>query len=85
VQQQPTTQAPGQARRQDLGAGGGKNQKEGPKTRRGAHFQNRVLDVCNNRGAKCEMGGNRFQMGGRAPLDPAGNDPAPGVYCFALK
>jgi len=48
----------GQARRQDLGAGGGKNQKGGP------HFKNTVLDVCSNRGAKREMGGHRFQMGG---------------------
>ena len=54
----------GQARRQDLVAGGAKNQKRGP------HFQNTVLDVCSNQRAKREMGGHRFQMGGRAPLAP---------------
>jgi len=50
-----------QARRQDLAAGGGKNQKERPKTRRGAHFKNAVLDACSNQGAKREMGGTDFK------------------------
>jgi len=40
-----------QARRQELAAGGAKNQKGGP------HFQNTVLGVCSNQGAKREMGG----------------------------
>jgi len=54
-----------QACRQDIAAGGDKNQKEGPKTRRGgAHFNNTVLDVCSNQGAKREMEGYIFQMGG---------------------
>ena len=35
-----------QARRQDLAAGGARNQKGGP------HFLNTVLDVCSNRLAK---------------------------------
>ena len=48
-----------QARRQDLAIGGAKNQIEGPKSRRGAHFQNTVLDVCSNRGTRHEMGGTR--------------------------
>jgi len=60
-----------QARRQDLAAGGAKNQMEGQKNKSGASFsKNIVLDVCSNRGAKREIGGQRFQMGGRAPLPP---------------
>jgi len=58
-----------QARGQDLAAGGAKNQKGGP------HFKNTVLDVCNNRGAKREMGGHRFHMG-----VPGNTGDAP-VYC----
>ena len=57
-----------QARRQDLAAGGGQKPDGGAKNRRGATFLNTVLDVCSNRGAKREIGGQRFQMGGRAPL-----------------
>jgi len=53
-----------QARRQDLAAGGTKNQKGGP------HLKNTVLDVCSNPGAKREMGGHRFQMGGPGTTDP---------------
>jgi len=52
-----------QARRQDLAA-------RGPKTRRGPHFQNTVLDICSNQLAKSEMGGHRFQMGGPVTLPP---------------
>ena len=60
-----------QVPRQDLAAGGVKNQKEGP------HFQNKVLDVCSNRGAKRVMGGHWFQMGGPGTTGPpAGDDPA---------
>jgi len=40
-----------EARRQDLAAGGAKNQKGGP------HFKNTILDVCSKRGAIREMGG----------------------------
>jgi len=53
-----------QARRQDLAAGGAKNQKGG------AHFKNTALDVSSNQGAKREMGGHGFQIGGRTPLPP---------------
>jgi len=45
---------------------GAKNQKEGPKTRKGRHIfkiQYSVLDVCNNRWAKREMGGTDFKWG----------------------
>jgi len=55
---------------QDLAARGAKKQKEWPKNRGWSHFYNTVLDVCSNQGAKREMGGHRFQMGGRAPLPP---------------
>ena len=66
-----------QACRQDIAAGGDKNQKEGPKTRRGgAHFNNTVLDVCSNQGAKREMEGYIFQMGGPdTTAPPAGHGP----------
>jgi len=50
--------------------GGAKNKKRGQNQKGGPHFYNAVLDVCSNRGAKREMGGHRFQMGGRAPLAP---------------
>jgi len=33
-----------------------------------------VLDVCSNQGAKREMWGHIFQMGGRAPLPPTAGD-----------
>jgi len=49
---------------------GVKNQKKGQKTETGPHFKNTVLNVCINQRAKREMGGHRFQMGGRAPLAP---------------
>jgi len=66
-----------QALRQDLAAGGGpKTKRRGQKQEPGPHLQNTVLDVCSNKGAKREMGGHRFQMGGRAPLlHPAGDGP----------
>ena len=44
-----------QARRQDIAAGG-------------PHFKNTVLDVCSNQGAKREMRGTDFKLGGRALL-----------------
>jgi len=40
-----------QARRQDLAAGGAKNQKRGP------HLKNTIQDACSNQGAKREMRG----------------------------
>jgi len=45
-----------------------KIRRRGQKPAGGAHFKNIVLDVCNNQGAKCEMGGTDFKWGGRAPL-----------------
>jgi len=59
-----------QAHRQDLAVGGPKNKRRGQKPEGGPHFENTVLDVCSNMGAKREMGGHIFQMGGRAPLAP---------------
>jgi len=60
---------------------GAKNQKEGSKTRRGPHFKNTILDVCSNRGAKREMGGHRFQMGGPGTTGPpAGDGPDLAMY-----
>jgi len=57
----------------------------------GPHFKNTVLDVCGNRGAKREMGGHRFQMGGRASLLPplattciGGGGNATACPCFDL-
>jgi len=50
-------------------------QQAGPKTRRGAHFLNTVLDVCSNQGPKREMEGHRLEMGGRAPLPPCFSPP----------
>ena len=36
----------------------------------GPYFKDTVLDVCSNRGAKREMGGHRFQMGGPGTTGP---------------
>jgi len=50
----------------------------GEKPEGGAHFKNTVLDVCSNQGAKREMGGHRFQIGGPGTTGPpAGDGPAP--------
>jgi len=57
-----------QARRQNLAARGAKKTEGGAKKQKGATFKNTVLDICSNRWTKREMGGHRFQMGGRAPL-----------------
>jgi len=54
-----------QARRQDLATGGSKNQKKGPKTRRGAIFLKYCIGCMQQPGAKREMGGHRIQMRGR--------------------
>jgi len=59
-----------QARRQDIAAGG-------------PHFKNTVLDVCSNQGAKREMGGHRFQMGGPGTTGPPVGD-GPGYYFHFL-
>jgi len=55
-----------QARRQDVAAGEAKNQKEGPKTKRGASFLKYCIGCMEQPGSKREMGGHRFQMGGGA-------------------
>jgi len=54
-----------QVRRQDLAAGGAKNQKEGPKTRRGATFLKYSIGCMQKQGGQTRNGGHRFQMGGR--------------------
>ena len=44
---------------------GGQKPERGTKNQKGGkHFKNAALDVCSNLGAKREMGGHRFQMGG---------------------
>jgi len=61
----------------------GRSSRGGQKPEGGPHFKNTVLDVGSNRWAKSEIGGHRFQMGGRAPLPPpAGDDPA--ISRFAI-
>jgi len=58
-----------QARRQDLAAGGQKPKKKGQKPDEGATFLKYSIGCMQQPGgAKREMGGHRFQMGGRAPL-----------------
>ena len=67
-----------QARRQDLAAGGGqkpeegaKNQKEGPKTRRGGHiFKIQYWMYVATGGPNVKWGGTHFKWGVRAPLAP---------------
>jgi len=59
-----------QARRQDLAAGGAKNQMEGQKNKSGATFLKYSIGCMQQPGAKREIRGQRFQMGGRAPLPP---------------
>jgi len=54
-----------QARSQDLVAGGAKNQKEGPKTRRGAHNFKIQFWMYAATGGQMLNGGHRFQMRGR--------------------
>jgi len=73
-----------QAVRQDIAEGEAKNQKEGPKTRRGGeHFKNTLLDVCSNQGVKREMGRHRFQMGGPGTTDPSTGD-GPARKCMKM-
>jgi len=52
-----------QARRQDLAAGGTKNQKE-PNTRRGATFLKCSIGCMQQQGGQTRNGEHRFQMGG---------------------
>ena len=46
------------------------SQQGGPKTKRGPQFQNIILDVCSNRGAK------DFKWGAGHHWTPAGDDPS---------
>jgi len=49
---------------------------KGAKNRKGRpHFQNTMLDVCSNRGAKHEMGGTDFKWGPGTTASPAGDGP----------
>jgi len=69
---------PIQARRQDLAAGGAKNQMEGPKTRRGGHIfkiQHWIYAATGRPNVK--WGGTNFKWGGRAPLAPRWRRPWP--------
>ena len=66
-----------QARRQDLAAGGVKNQKEGSKTRRGAKNQKggHIFKIqywmhAATGGPNVKWGSTDFKWGGRAPLAP---------------
>jgi len=63
-----------QVRRQDLAAGGSKTRWRA-KNPRGAHFSNTVLDVCSNRGTKCEMRGTDFKWGAGHHWIPSGDGP----------
>jgi len=66
-----------QARRQDLAAGGGQNQKEEPETRRGCHIFLIQYWMYVATGGQMWNGGNRCQMGGRAPLATRWRRPCP--------
>jgi len=67
-----------QARRQDLAAGGAKNQKEGPKTRRGGHiFKILYWMYAATRRPTVKWGGTYFKWGGRVPLAPRWRRPCP--------
>ena len=60
-----------QARRQDLAAGGAKNQMEGQKKqKRGLIFKIQYWMYAATEGPNVKWRGHRFQMGGRAPLAP---------------
>jgi len=53
---------------QDFAAGGPITRRRGQKPEGGSTFENTVLDVCSNQGAKREMRGTDFKLGGRALL-----------------
>jgi len=59
-----------QARRQELAAGGPKNRWRGQKPERGLTFLNYGIGCMEQPGAKREMGGHRFQMGGTGTTGP---------------
>jgi len=50
--------------------GGPKTRRTGQKPEGGPHFLYTVLDVCSNQGAKREMEGHQFQMGGAGTTEP---------------
>jgi len=52
-----------QAHRQDLATGRAKNQKEGPKTRKGGTFLKHSIGCMQQPGAKRGMGGTDFDGG----------------------
>jgi len=68
-----------QARRQDLAAGGAKNQKGEP------IFKNTVLDVCSNRWTKREMGGTDFKWGPGTTAPPTGDGPVVVTVRFTIR
>jgi len=67
-----------QARRQDLAAGGPKNRRRGQKPEGWPRFQNTVLIVCSNQGAKREIGDTDFiSKGGPSTTAPPPADDGP--------
>jgi len=59
---------------------GGQKPKRGAKSKKGGPiFLNAALDVCSNRWAKREMGGNRFQKGGQGTTGPPAGDGPGGI------
>jgi len=65
-----------QARRQDLAAGGGKNQKEGPKTRRGSHiFKIQCWMYAATGGPNVKSGAPILNGGAKHHWPPAGDGP----------
>jgi len=74
-----------QARRQDLAAGGAKNQKEGPKTRRGATFLKYSIGCMQQPVGQTWNGGAPISNGGSGTTGlPAGDGPAATYCCVSL-
>ena len=70
-------QCANQTRRQDLAAGGDKNQKEGPKTGRGGHiFKIHCWIYAATGGPNVKWGGTDFKWGAGNHCTPAGDGPA---------
>ena len=65
-----------QARRQDLAAGGAKNQKEGPKTSRGGTFFKYCIGCMQQPGVQTWNGGAQTSNGGPGTTAPAGDGPS---------
>ena len=75
-----------QARRQDLAAGGTKNQKEGPKPRKVGHiFKILYWMYAATREPTVKWGGKNFKWGGRAPLAPPLATNLPGTYTLGVR